>query len=270
MRAGLFVQVVSIEARRRMSYAVDFWINAVVGFAAEFAIVWFLWTALYKESGHTTIAGYDFDAILLYYVVAILVGKIVRGAEFEGHVSQDIYEGSLNRYLVLPASYVAFKYAQQVGSLLPALVQAVLFGTLWFFIAGGRGGSAITPATVLMGTSALVLANLLFYAMSFPLHAVAFWADNVWSLIVALRFVANLLGGLLFPLALFPENVQAVNRWLPFRNLFALPAETLLGRSGFQVWAQGMAVGLAWLVILGAIGRQVWRRGCLQYGGVGI
>ncbi len=270
MRAALFLQVASMEARRRMSYAVDFWINAVVGFVTEFGIVWFLWGALYRESGRRTIAGYDFDAILLYYVVAILVRKIVRGAEFEGHVSQDIYEGSLNRYLVLPTSYVGFKYAQQVGSLLPAFIQAALFGGAWLLLAGGRGGSSISVAATLMGMSALVLANLIFYAMSFPLHAVAFWADNVWSLIVALRFLTNLLGGLLFPLALFPESVQAVNRWLPFRNLFALPAETFLGRTDVVGWAQGMAVGLVWLVILGAIGRMIWRRGCLQYSGIGI
>ncbi len=270
MTGRLFVQVASIEARKRMSYRVDFWINALIGFVAEFGIVWFLWGALYAESGKTVIAGFDFDQMLVYYVVAILFGKVVRGTEFDAHVSQDIYEGGLNRYLVFPASYVGFKYAQHIGSLLPAFIQMALFGGLWLAFAGGRGAEDMTATGAIMSVSTLLLANLLYYAMSFVLHAVAFWADNVWSLIVALRFVTSLLGGLMFPLALFPGSVQTVNEWLPFRNLFALPAETLLGRSGFDDWAQGMVVGLLWLAILSALGRVVWRRGNLQYSGIGM
>ena len=41
--------------------------------------------------------------------------------------------------------------------------------------------------------------------------AVAFWADNVWSLMVTQRFVSALLGGAMLPLAVFPESAQADN-----------------------------------------------------------
>ena len=84
MSVRLFFQIASMEARRRMSYRVDFWINSVAGFAAEFAIVWFLWKAMFAESGADVIAGYTFEQVLLYYVVAILVGRLVRGTGFPG------------------------------------------------------------------------------------------------------------------------------------------------------------------------------------------
>lgn len=270
MTARLFVQVMSMEARRRMSYRVDFWINAVAGFLAEFAVVWFLWTAMYAESGAEVIAGFTFEQVLVYYVVAILVGKIVRGTEFDGQPSEDIYQGGLNRYLVFPAPYFGIKYAQATGALLPAFVQAVLFGTAWWLITGGEGFEGVTVAGALMALGALVLANLLYYMMAYTLHCVSFWADNVWSLLVALRFTTSLLGGLMVPLALFPDGLRRLNEFLPFRNLFALPAETLLGRVGFSAWLEGMVVGCVWLVIVTAIARLVWHRGQLQYSGIGI
>ena len=266
----LFLHVVSVEARQRMSYRVDFWLNAFIGFAAEFGVAWFLWTALFAESGRQVIGGYDFQTMVVYYVFVIAFAKLVRGADFEAAVSQDIYEGGLNRYLVFPAPYVGIKYAQHLGSLLPALIQTGLFVAVWLAVSGGRGGEAITPGGAVMAAASLVLASLLYYAMAFPLHAVAFWADNVWSLLVALRFATNLLGGLLFPLALFPESLRAANEWLPFRCLFALPVEALMGRISFLAWAQHMALGCGWLVVIAVAARSVWRRGNLQYSGIGM
>lgn len=270
MSARLFLHVMSMEARRRMSYRVDFWINAVVGFAVQFAVVWFLWQAMYTENGTDSIAGFSFDDVLVYYVVVILVARLVRGSEFEGQPSEDIYAGGLNRYLLFPAPYFGLKYAQSAGSLLPAAVQAVLFGGGWWLATGGRGMEDLTLASAAMAVLALVLANMLYYVMAFCLHLVAFWADNVWSLIVALRMGSGLLGGLMFPLALFPDGLRQANDWLPFRCLFALPAETLLGRTSFEAWLAGMTIGLGWLVALSILARAIWRRGNLQYSGIGI
>ncbi len=270
MSPRLFLQVASVEMRKRMSYRVDFWINAFVGFAAELTVAWFLWTALYAESGKSVIGGYDFDTMLVYYVFVIVFSRLVRGTEFEANVSQDIYEGGLNRYLVFPASYFGLKYAQHIGGLFPTIVQTGAFVAFWLIATGGAGGESITPTGVLMCAASLILANLLYYAMSFPLHVTAFWADNVWSLLVTLRFASNLLGGRMFPLVLFPLFLRNANEWLPFRTLFALPVEALLGRISFDAWLQGMAVGLVWLVVLAQVGRAVWRRGNLQYSGIGI
>lgn len=270
MRPRLFLHVMGMEARRRMSYRADFWVNALAGFAAEFGIVWFLWKAMYAESHRHVIAGYDLDHVLVYYVVVILFGKLVRGSEFDAQVSADIYEGGLNRYLVWPAPYFGLKYAQHLGGLLPALVQLALFGGLWALLGGARGWSGVSPIGVGMCLVSLVVANVLYYLLTLPLHAVAFWADNVWSLLVGMRFLTALLGGLLFPLALFPPAVRSLNDWLPFRGLFSLPAETLLGRVGPEAWMQATAVSLGWVGLLALVATVVWRRGDLQYSGVGI
>jgi ABC-type uncharacterized transport system permease subunit len=125
----LFWQVLSVEIRARMSYRADFWINALVGFLAEFGLVWFLWDALFRESGRDVIAGFDRTGMVVYYLTVILLGKFIRGREFEGAVSHDIYQGDLTRYLLYPAPYFPFKLAQRLGALAPAVMQFALFGT---------------------------------------------------------------------------------------------------------------------------------------------
>lgn len=268
MSPRVFWQVMSVEARKRMSYRADFWLSAVVAFLAQLGISWFIVQAMFAASGRAAIGGFTPREMLLYYVAAILLGKIVRATEMEHAIAQDIYEGALSRYLIYPAAYAPLKYAQQLGALAPVLVQFAIFGAWVPFVIGLPHG--MSAASAAMCIAAMVVASVLQFLLVLPIQAVAFWADNVWSLMVAYRFISGLLGGMLLPLPLFPEWAQRAIGWLPFRFLFGFPVDALLGRLTPAQWAQGMAIGMAWCIALGLAGRLVWKRGDLQYTGVGM
>jgi ABC-2 type transport system permease protein len=269
--ARLFWSVLSTEARTRMSYRADFWINAVVTFAAEVVMVWFLWKALYAESARTVVGGYGFDAMVLYSVTVVLLGKLVRGQEFGGGaVSTDIYEGTLSRYLVYPAPYLGFKYAQQAGGMLPSVVHLFLFGALAFLLLPVPAEVRLTPLSVATGVASVLVGNALYFLLSWTVQSVAFWADNVWSLSVAQRLLTGFLGGSMVPLSVFPDAMRETLRWTPFPCFFALPTEAFLGRLTPGDWGFGTAVGLGWCAVFAFLGRLVWRRGDLRYTGVGM
>ena len=264
----LFWSMAGVEARKRMSYRVDFWLNAVVGFVTELGVAWFIVLAMFAGGGR--IGGFTRDGMLLYFVAVILVARIVRSSDLEWAVADDIYQGALSRYLLYPANYGILKYATQVGALLPALVQVVLFGAWVPFVLGIPEGVQITPATAAMCLGAIAMANLLHFMSCLPLQLVAFWADNCWSLLVAHRIVASLLGGLLLPIALFPDWSQTALAALPFRYMFAFPVDVLLGRVTAGEYAAGLGIAAAWCAILAAVSAAIWRRGTLQYTGVGM
>jgi len=270
MRLGLFWHIFTMEARKRMSYRADFWINSVVGILVNFSVFWFLTHAMFAASDRPTLAGFTPRGMVLYYVFVILMAKVVQSNEMEMGIAQDIYEGHLNRYLLYPVPYVAVKWAEQGGWLAPQMIQLCVFGILGPLVVGIPPEIHISFASVAMSLVSLILANLLHYLLIFPIHAVAFWADNVWSLVVAERLAISLLGGLLFPLALFPESARALLVWLPFPYLFSVPARVLMGEIGLAEWAAGLAIAVAWCGVAAAVGRWVWRRGDLQYTGVGI
>lgn len=266
----LFWQVLSTEARTRMSYRADFWINAVVGFFVEFGLAWYLWSAMFRESGAERMGGYTFEGMVVYYLAVVLLSKLIRGREFEGAVSHDIYQGTLNRYLLYPAHYFPIKFAQRIGSLLPAFLQIALFlGVAAFFI---DFPADLTPTlgSVARSAACVAMGMLLYFILDFCIHLVAFWANNVWSLDVAKWFIASILGGYMLPVTLFPDWAQGVIAWLPFRYFFDFPVRVLLGRIGPMEWALGMTLCLGWCAVLLAAAGLVWRRGTLQYTGVGI
>jgi ABC-2 type transport system permease protein len=266
----LFLRIASTEARRKMSYRADFWIQAFVVIAVEAGIYWFLWHSVFRESGRAGIGGYTLHGIILYSMAALLLGRVIRGPEFESAVMEDIYEGGLNRYIVYPTRYFGFKYAAHFGAMLPIAVQAVLFGAAMPFLLGLDPTVVVTPATVAMAVVSTLVANLLYYLVGYAIQGVAFWADNVWSLRVLQRFATAILGGGLLPLSLFPEWSRPILYVLPFPYMYGLPVETLLGRVDPLAWLGNLGVAFAWCGAFAWIGRSVFRRGYLQYSGIGI
>lgn len=270
MNLRLYGQVVSIETRKRMSYRGDFWIDAVASFCVEVLVAFFLWRAIFAESGEARIGGLDLEGMILYYVLALLFGRLIRGSERQMSVARDIYEGTLTRYLVWPAHYFAFKYAERLGSMLPALVQLVLFGGLTLLAFDLRSLGPVSPGSAARTAVAIAVGSVLAFLLAVLLESVAFWADNVWSLNVMLRFVSSLLGGQLLPLNLFPGWAQSLLELLPFQFLFYFPVMTLVGKIGPIQWLTGIGVGAAWCLVLGLAVRLVWSRGARVYTGVGI
>jgi ABC-2 type transport system permease protein len=269
LKPRLFWHVFSIEARKLMSYRVDFWINTLVGSIAQFVLVYCLWAAIMVEPGATR-QGYTFDGLVLYYALVILLGKLVGTTHNQSDVSADVYDGGLSRYLLYPTSYFGFKYAQRLGGMIPAVVQVFVLGLAYLLILPFPEGIDITPASVAMGLVSLGIANLLFYSAIWLVQLVAFWADNVWSLVVMLLFVSRLLGGGMLPLRMFPEWIQGWLTALPFKYFYGFPVETLMGAVSGGAWLQGAVIGLVWCGVFAALSRVVWRRGMLGYTGVGI
>lgn len=270
MNARVYLHAFSIEARKIMTYRADFWVSAVLTFFVELAAAYFLWTAIFHETGQERIAGFSLEAMIVYYVAALLLGKLVKGSERGMTISTEIYDGGLTRYLLYPTNYVGFKYAEHLGALVPALVELAIFGTIAATILSAPADANITPESIAMAVCSVVVGNALHFLLIFPIEAVSFWADNVWALNVMYRFASQMLGGLMLPLTIFPEWSQPLLDVLPFKYLYFFPATTLLGQVSPAEWAKGMAISLVWCAVAGLVCRTVWRRGTLQYTGVGI
>ena len=59
MRPGLFIHLMSIETRKLFSYRVDFWVTTVVNMVVTLIVFWYLWEAMFQESGRRpSVAGH--------------------------------------------------------------------------------------------------------------------------------------------------------------------------------------------------------------------
>ena len=123
-------QIFSLEIRKILSYRADFWMNFIGVVLAEVAVAYFLWNAIFEYKNVSTMQGYSFHGLMLYYLLAPLMTLIVRGQSMD-FMAREIYEGTLTRYLIYPLSFFHYKYVAQLAYSFIATLQLILM--LGFF-----------------------------------------------------------------------------------------------------------------------------------------
>lgn len=257
----------SNSLQRLFSYRAEFWIGFLGTMASQVGVAYFLWKAIFHARGETALQGFTFGGIMLYYLLVPLVERVGHAQEMIGF-SGEIYDGGLSRYLLYPVSYFRIKFASALAQ------SAVYLAQMGLILAGyaafiGRPGD-LGALSLVQGLAALGASVTLCFFLSAALEAVAFWADNVWSLWIMVRMAAALLGGGVVPLAFFPEWARAALEWLPFGRMIEFPIRCLLGRVGWGEWGFGLAVAAAWAAAFAVAASALWKRGLRSYAGVGI
>ena len=263
-----FVEVVTLELRRRFAYRTDFWIRSILAVVVQGTLGYAVWAAVFEATGVATIGGYTLGELVVYYLFAALVVLLVR-PDF-GFVAREIYDGSLTRFFVLPTSFFLYKLGQQSAQVVLVLLQIMLVAACIAFNPGGVLGTASVGLDhFLLGVLAALGAAYLYYVLAFLFELPAFWMEEVWSLPVSLMFAANFLGGLLLPLTAFPQWAQELLVLTPFPYLISFPVRTFLGEHDLPAVLAGLAVIAVWCVFFHLAVRWVWQRGVSRFTGVG-
>jgi ABC-2 type transport system permease protein len=266
---GWITHLFSLEIRKVLSYRVDFWINFVGAVLTEMLIAYFLWKAVYDANHASQIGGYSFKAMLLYYILVALSRRAVMSLD-HGAISYEIYDGSLNRYLVYPVSVFGYKYVSWIANAWVTYLQLLMSLGLFVFAVGMPSDRQFGWQNLLFGSLSLWAASSVYYIFSMLFEMVAFWAESVWSLLVMLRFIALLMGGGLIPIALFPEWSKSVLHDLPFEHMISVPVRCLMGEVGGAEFLSSLGILGVWAILMSACLAWVWRKGTIQYSGVGI
>lgn len=263
------LSVLSIEVRRILSYRVDFWLQFLIGTIAQVVLAYFLWQAIYEYNETDSMQGYSLSGMVLYYIFVPLIDRMVRGSEMS-FLSNDIYNGTLNRYLVFPVSVFHFKFVSHLGFSLVYSLQMLLAISMYFLWIGSPVEFSPSIISFFSGFCIVFFASYMFFVMAATLEIIAFWADNVWSLLVLLRFLIYLFGGGMIPLAFFPEWTEGLLTYLPFAYFISFPIQTFLGQSSLFDIIEAAGIIFFWSIFLTVLYHIVWRRGMLRYTGVGI
>jgi ABC-2 type transport system permease protein len=264
----LLPHVVAYEWRKATAFRLGFFLRELLRGVARPAVMMMVYVAMFRSSGARDFRGYELSDLLGYLVWASVLQKCVT-EERTLNISEQIFDGYITKYLVMPVSFFTLVWGHFVQFTVLQLFAAMLY---W------GAGTVLLPSfwpypvsAVALGQAAvlLMLGAACYLLVHFILNCLAFWLDVVWSLLGMFRFVALFIAGALVPISLMPDWVgRAFVGLFPYWTVFA-PAEILLGRQGTPEFLQGLAVLSAWLVGLQWLAAITWRRGLLRYTGVG-
>lgn len=236
--------------------------------AAPPIMMLFFWAAVFQTKSQ--VAGYDFFSIALYYLVVIFVRGVVV-THVEEDLKSEIYTGKINFYFAQPANFVISKFYYKIAyKLLKFIYSLPIYFLLYFvFIKNLQFTFQLSFINLLFFILSVCLAFLLNFFIKFILGTVAFWLTDIDWLIDFHDLVYWFFGGVLLPLNIMPAFLQKLANVLPYKYLFYLPSQILIGKLNFNALVLSLIIQLLWLAILFIILNKVYKAGIKIYSAYG-
>lgn len=260
--------VVSMELRKILAYRTDFWVTFLGQIVVQVTIAHALWSEIFKFQQTDTLQGFNLTQITLYYLCVNVGMKILSGQNV-GFLATEIYDGSFSRYLIYPLSFFQYKTLTFITHSLFYAIQLFLLVNIFNILFVPELFTISSVVNLIMGMTLFLVSALAYLSFAMFIEMIALWADNIWSLMVMLRFFATFMGGGLIPLTFFPEWARSILFWTPFPYLIELPARTILGKTTFSEILSGLGIILTWIILGQFFVKMLWVKGQKQYTGVG-
>ena len=228
----------------------------------------YLWRALFQSRGQP-IAGYDFSAMVFYFLLTLLASNLITPADDEWQIAADIREGQLNALLIKPVNYLAYRTSLFLGNrtihsttILPLVL--IVFACFHQYVHLPREGMTWVWTALTLG-----LAALLQFLLAYAVAMLAFWFLEISTVVFIILSFEYFLSGHLFPLDIAPGWFRVISEWMPFTYELFFPVSVFLEKTqGAALW-KGMAIQTGWVVVMWALGRLMWSRGLRRYGAFG-
>lgn len=258
-----YSKILNIGFKNSVEYRVDFLLSLVSCFF-PIVIQYYLWQAIFKNSGKSELFGYNYSQMLIYVILSALITKLI-STNFEGEINEDIKNGGLSRYLIQPVNYFFYRLFKFLGEKLLHLI--IVFSLIIVFLFSFKFSSqvSITLTQILLFILIIILDLVLKFLLSYTISVIAFWMEECWGLFLAINVVATIISGGIFPIDIFGNKVLYLLKALPFYYLTYFPINILNGRAQIDDIVIGLTVQLTWILILILLQKYLWKNGMKKY-----
>ena len=181
--------------------------------------------ALYANAD--SLAGYDLQAMLTYVTVSWLLntfymtptGRTLGARVRDGQVAMD---------LIKPVNLMMIYFGQSLGRTAFRAVFATLPLLFVFFVVTRI--SAPAPGYIWMMIPAVIQGYLLNFLMDYIIGLIAFYIGFNMGIRWAIRMIMGIAGGMVIPLAYFPDVIHRFFALFPTQFMFYQPLQIYLGR----------------------------------------
>jgi ABC-2 type transport system permease protein len=227
----------------------------------------FVWLTVYQDQ--PSVAGYTLGQMLTY-TVGVMVLRATITVHVEWALDHEIRNGQLSAALIRPFNYWAFLLADSIAwrTVRQMFVLPTLFGVL-LLLAPSLGGMSFPLERLPLVLLSAALGYLVCFFLKLCIGFIGFWSNDIMGITTLYEVIANVVGGILIPIAMLPDWLQVVARLLPIQAVYGVPLGILLGRDDGANPLWGLGLQVAWIVGLWALARVLWRAGLRQYESVG-
>ena len=217
-----------------------------------------VFTTVYAYGNYDSIHGYSLPQMIWYIGGMHIVGTIIWNFT-DGRLSNSILDGSLSIHLLKPASVFKFELANAIAlravGILFEFIPILIVQTVIFFPGFMTWGSSMKFVLC------AILSFFLFFLLNFLTGMAAFFMKNNSSVIALKSILTAFVGGTIIPIEFFPEWLQRISAFLPFRYLYYEPLQFFLNREAarsLDYFGNVIGTQLLWIVFLSLLIKLTW------------
>lgn len=229
-------------------------------------IIWgVLWFVAARDSGLPLSQGEVFS----YYAFILVISRITTSWTFDD-VRSDIFQGRYSKYLLWPSGLILYRFGFAVSHALISIVSLAPFWVVLFMWGVSNGLITYDLAMLPFALATVLLAFSIRFSIDMVLGHLALWFGRTEGLSIAYRAVSRILGGIAVPLMVLPDVIGRLAMFLPFKYIYAFPAEILIGTVSLREHVFGFGIGGLWVLGMMGILVVLGRYGLRNYEAVGI
>ncbi len=220
----------------------------IFNFMVEITVYIFIWLAIYHNGNQ--ILGMSFEQITTYYCLVVSLSPIVNWGINE-IVGTSIREGEILRELLNPISYFHYYFGIRIGELIESSLVGFLTFVLCFFLFGvllPKGFLAFVFFVIVV-----LLAIVVIYFFELMIGMIAFYTNSIWGIEILKRAILSIFSGMIAPIELFPEFLQKIANFLPFKDCIYTPICIYFGELSyleifFVILKQCVWIGILYVI----------------------
>lgn len=261
-----YIETARIQMKNELAWRADIFYQMFFTIT-KILFAYLLWGMIFREK--TTVAGFTFHGMLSYYIISSFLSQLEISSGISEEICARIRGGTFSKYMVLPINIEGYFIAQEVGVVLFYLLFDFLAAAVWIFLFRIRFVFTTNPVLIASALLMVILGLLFMVQLNFLLGILTLRFEEISTFLMIKNNLMNLVTGTIVPLALFPGQIIAWMKLLPFYYVTYLPSMLLTGRCA-QEALPGLAILTGWCICIQFLINVTWKRYRVKYDGVGI
>lgn len=226
-------------------------LSATVSFVIQIS----LWTALIQSGVKE---GTTLKDMVVYIAVNAVILAFTR-ANIADDIETEILDGSVAMHFLRPISFKLYWLSTISGKnaykLLVTTLPVVILGAFFIGFTSPKEGWYVLFAAI-----STVIGMMIMFEITYIFGLIAFWVQRTWYLSFYLSAGTTLFGGTVVPFWFYPDLLNTLSYFLPFRYVSFEAISLYLGQKSMADGLFSVLLSAVWLSVLGIVSHLVWKR----------
>lgn len=194
----------------------------------------------------TTVNGLDVNMVIWSLVFAQSLQSASR-PPIANAIQEEVQSGALSYSINRPYSFILFQLFSRLGTfLLNATMNIVVVTIITLLMVGAP--THLTMSGLVAGLALLLGGFLLDFYINMIIGILAFWLEDIRAINWMYSKGQLMLGGLIIPISLFPDQLRHLVELTPFPYLFAGAAQQIVHFQA-DIFIQFFITQMIWVII---------------------